>query len=113
MFFFAAHRNWSEQRIFDKVTSVDPNPKMRGTQFNKTESCFHDRICPPTMGGVAPRYQTESRCMSDWLPAKLDVLPEPEECTTAIGKPLVDVQVDMSMYETSSGNIGQMTRVRF
>ena len=92
--------------MFDKVNSVDPTIKNKGFHYNHVESVKHDKKCPPTMvsvadeptqvpspalcaemsmlthtsrmqGGVEPRYTTESRIMSRWLPP---VMPLSSEC---------------------------------
>jgi len=45
--------NWDEQRLFDKVNSVDPSIKNRGFHYNHVESVKHDKKCPPTMVSAA------------------------------------------------------------
>eukprot|EP00802_Teleaulax_amphioxeia_P019746 Tamp_19991.p1 GENE.Tamp_19991~~Tamp_19991.p1 ORF type:complete len:180 (-),score=29.09 Tamp_19991:684-1190(-) len=105
--------NWNEQRQFDAVNSVDTAIKPRGFIYNAVESVHHDRKCPPTMGGVEPRYTTESRVMSKWLPPTDEKLPELSTCCDPIGKPLY-ADTDPSLYITSSSYIGGSgEKVRF
>mmetsp|Transcript_39384 Transcript_39384/g.63490 ORF Transcript_39384/g.63490 Transcript_39384/m.63490 type:complete len:167 (-) Transcript_39384:133-633(-) len=97
--------NWNEQRTFDGINSVDTNIKPKGVIFNEVGSVHHDRKCPPTMGGVEPRYMTESRIMSKWLPPMDEKLPDINTCCDTIGKPL-HADADASLYTTSSSYIG-------
>mmetsp|Transcript_53430 Transcript_53430/g.130550 ORF Transcript_53430/g.130550 Transcript_53430/m.130550 type:complete len:165 (-) Transcript_53430:345-839(-) len=104
--------NWSEQRLFDSAHTVNPQVKAKGFHYNKVQEVFHDRICPPTLGGVAPRYLTENRCMSDWLPRQREKLPDVDTIRDSLGKPFYN-DTDMDMYATTSNAIGSSDTVRF
>uniref|UniRef100_A0A7S0YUX4 Uncharacterized protein n=1 Tax=Hemiselmis tepida TaxID=464990 RepID=A0A7S0YUX4_9CRYP len=104
--------NWDEQRQFDAAHTVNPEMKPKGFIYHKTHKVYHDRICPPTLGGVQPRYVTENRSMSDWLPSAQDKLPDINDIRDSMGRPMY-ADADMDMYQTTADLIGSHTAVSF